>query len=55
MGKIGEDARTGWEENPDEVPSDSQIFEKKLAAQRKDSLAPAADPWENDEYNIYTD
>ena len=53
MGKIGEDARKGWEENPDEVPSDSQIFEKKLVTQRKVPLAPAHDPWENDQYINY--
>ena len=55
MGKIGEDARKGWEENPDEVPSDSQIFEKKLVAQKKKSLSPPVTPWENEEYDNYTE
>ena len=29
MGKIGDDATTGWEENPDDVPSGSLVFKKK--------------------------
>lgn len=32
-GAIGDDARKGWEENPDEVPSGSYIFKKKLLRQ----------------------
>ena len=30
MGKIGDDARAGWEENSDEVPEGSEVFKKKL-------------------------
>ena len=29
LGAIGDDAKSGWEENPDDVPSGSLIFSKK--------------------------
>lgn len=28
-GKIGDDAKKAWEENPEDVPSDSKVFKKK--------------------------
>ena len=37
-GAIGDDARKGWEDNPDEVPSGSQIFKKKLKNQEVSEL-----------------
>ena len=29
-GQIGDEAKSGWEENPDMAPSDSQMFKKKV-------------------------
>jgi hypothetical protein len=29
-GQIGDEAKLGWEENPDMAPSDSQMFKKKV-------------------------
>ena len=29
QGKIGDEAKTGWEESEDEVPDDSEVFKKK--------------------------
>lgn len=37
-GAIGDDARKGWEENIDDVPSGSQIFKKKLKKQEVSEL-----------------
>ena len=34
-GAIGDDARNGWEENPDDVPSASVIFDKKKQLSQK--------------------
>ena len=34
-GAIGDDARKGWEENPDDVPSASVIFDKKKQLSQK--------------------
>ncbi len=28
-GRIGDEAKTAWEENPNDVPSDSKVFKKK--------------------------
>jgi hypothetical protein len=34
-GHIGDEAKSGWEENPDLVPSDSQMLKKKVAESLK--------------------
>ena len=35
MGAIGDDARKGWEENPDMVPEGSLVY-KKIEIERKE-------------------
>ena len=35
LGAIGDDAKKGWEENPDDVPSSSLIFAKKKELSQK--------------------
>ena len=35
LGAIGDDAKKGWEENPDDVPSSSLIFDKKKELSQK--------------------
>ena len=39
MGKIGDDATTGWEENPDDVPSGSLVFKKKAMKKEKENTS----------------
>jgi hypothetical protein len=37
-GQIGDEAKLGWEENPDMAPSDSQMFKKKKKGIEGESL-----------------
>ena len=39
-GAIGDDARKGWEENPDEAPSNSLVFAKKKEMTNQNELDP---------------
>ena len=39
MGKIGDDATTGWEENPDDVPSGSFVCKKKAMKKEKENTS----------------
>ena len=39
MGKIGDDATTGWEENPDDVHSGSLVFKKKAMKKEKENTS----------------
>ena len=41
-GAIGDDARKGWEENPDEAPSNSLVFAKKKEMTNQNELATPA-------------
>ena len=46
MGAIGDEAKKGWEENPEDVPSNSEIFKKKESSQLTE---------EDQELNMTTD
>ena len=35
LGAIGDDAKKSWEENPEDVPSGSLVFKKKLKNQEQ--------------------
>ena len=50
MGKIGDDARTGWEENPEDVPSGSLVFKKKELKKREAEMNTNTEEMTDTEY-----
>ena len=50
MGKIGDDARTGWEENPEDVPSGSIVFKKKELKKREAEMNTNTEEMTDTEY-----